>query len=41
MKTWLKKQFSTVDSARNAVLVVAVALGTLGFVIAAGSFVIF
>jgi hypothetical protein len=41
MKTWLKKQLSTVEGARNAVLVAAVVLGTLGFVIAVGSFVVF
>jgi hypothetical protein len=33
MKTWLKRQFSTVESARHAVLTVALTLGALGFVI--------
>ena len=37
MTTWVKKHFSDVNRARRAVLTIAVVLGGIGFVIAAGA----
>jgi hypothetical protein len=37
MRAWLRRQFSTVEGARNAVLGTAAVIGTLGFLIAMGA----